>query len=197
MNLFKKWKVIGLLCVSLFTIHSAAEAATLHTAKSGDSLWSIGMDYGVSVLELKKANGKSSANVNPGEKIKVPGGITAEEEELLARLVSAEAKGEPYAGKVAVATVVLNRVPSPDFPNTIKGVIYEVSPTGYPSFSPVGNGTINKPADAESKRAVKEALTFEGQGYGSLFFYNPDKATNHWIATRETTTVIGNHVFAR
>jgi N-acetylmuramoyl-L-alanine amidase len=114
----------------------------------------------------------------------------------LARLVHAEAKGEPYAGKVAVATVVLNRVDHPDFPNTVKDVIYEVSGGSY-AFTPVQNGTINKPADAESYRAVNEALAFRGLGNGSLYFYNPDKISSSWVLSRNVTLTIGNHVFAK
>ncbi|MFH7445052.1 cell wall hydrolase, partial [Pseudomonas syringae pv. tagetis] len=89
--------------------------------------------------------------------------------DLMARLVRAEAEGEPYAGKVAVATVILNRVASPEFPNSIKAVINEVS-NGHYAFTPVQNGQINQPADAASKQAVNEALAFRGQGSGSVYF---------------------------
>ncbi|MDA3128596.1 cell wall hydrolase [Aliibacillus thermotolerans] len=188
---------VGTICFAFLFFIDHTKAEITHTVNENDTLWTIAMDHGVSVLDIKKENNKSTNAVTVGEQLTIPEGITPEEEELLARLVSAEAKGEPYAGKVAVATVVLNRVNSPEFPNSIKEVIYEVSPTGNPSFTPVQNGTINQPADKESKKAVKEALAFEGQGHGSLFFYNPEKATNHWIATRETTTIIGNHIFAR
>lgn len=131
-----------------------------------------------------------------GERLSIPATISAAERDLLARLVRAEAEGEPYAGKVAVATVVLNRVAHRDFPNTVRGVINEVS-HGHYAFSPVQNGRINRAADSESIRAVNEALAFRGQGSGSLFFYNPTIATNHWIATRTETVRIGNHVFAK
>jgi N-acetylmuramoyl-L-alanine amidase len=122
--------------------------------------------------------------------------ISAADEELMARLVRAEAVGEPYAGKVAVATVILNRVKSADFPNTVRGVIYQIS-NGHYAFTPVANGEINKPADAESKRAVNEALAFMGKGNGSLFFYNPKTASSQWIFSREVTVTIGNHRFAK
>lgn len=188
---------IGALCLSILCFIEPAKATTTYTVNKNDTLWTIAMDHGVSVLELKEKNNKTTDTVTVGEQLTIPEGITREEEELLARLVRAEAEGEPYAGKVAVATVVLNRVKDPGFPDSIKEVIYEISPTGNPAFTPVQNGTINKPADEESKKAVKEALAFDGQGHGSLFFYNPEIATNHWIATRETTIVIGNHTFAR
>ncbi|SFE79114.1 cell wall hydrolase [Alteribacillus iranensis] len=195
--MFKKSKVIGLVCAAIFACSTAAEAANVHTVKEGETLWSIGVEHGVSVIELKEANEKESSILYTGEQLNIPASISPEDEDLLSRIVSAEAKGEPYSGKVAVATVVLNRVAHPEFPDSIPGVIYEVSPTGNPAFSPVMNGTINQPADEESKQAVKEALAFEGQGHGSIFFYNPEKATNHWIATRETTNIIGDHTFAK
>ncbi|GAE31993.1 MAG: cell wall hydrolase [Bacillaceae bacterium] len=169
---------------------------TTHTVASGEFLYKIGQKYGVSVSAIKNANNKSSSMIMVGERLTIPESISASERDLLARLVMAESEGEPYAGKVAVATVVLNRVDHKDFPNTVRGVINEVS-NGYYAFTPVQNGRINRPADNESIRAVDEALAFRGQGSGSLFFYNPKIATNQWIATRTETVRIGNHVFAK
>jgi len=122
--------------------------------------------------------------------------ISDKEKDLFARLVEAEAKGEPYEGKVAVATVVLNRVESPQFPDTVTEVINEVVGDAY-AFSPVQNGEINKPASEESTQAVEEALKREDTLNDSIFFYNPEIATDNWIRTRETVETIGNHVFAK
>ncbi|MFS0824035.1 cell wall hydrolase [Bacillus sp. 1P02SD] len=195
----KNLKKIGFataLTFSLLATSVSASAAT-HTVQSGDTFWNLGMKYGVSVLELKKMNNRTSDMIYPGEELEIPVLVTNEEKELLARLVHAEAKGEPYAGKVAVATVVLNRVDSSEFPNSIKDVIYEKASGGSYAFSPVADGSINQPADEESKRAVDEALTFRGQGNGSLFFFNPDKSSNPFMMSREVTTIIGNHRFAK
>lgn len=126
----------------------------------------------------------------------MPESVTSEELDLLARLIHSEAQGEPYAGKVAVGTVVLNRVADDRYPDTIRDVIYEVV-NGYYAFSPVLDGTIYEPAAEESKLAAREAIAFDGQGQGSIFFYNPETATNHWNATREETKRIGQHVFAK
>jgi N-acetylmuramoyl-L-alanine amidase len=116
-----------------------------------------------------------------------------EELDLLARLVRAEAQGESLQGKIAVACVVLNRVESSTFPNTIKGVIYQKG-----QFQPVRNGAINKAADQESIKAVQEAITSSRQIAGaSLFFYNPATAKSRWLDSRATTVVIGHHVFKR
>ncbi|YCA13074.1 cell wall hydrolase [Bacillus sp. AK128] len=111
--------------------------------------------------------------------------------DLLARIVRAEAQTEPFEGKVAVANVVLNRVESPKFPNTIREVIYQRG-----QFQPVSNGQINKPADQESIQAVHAALSHMRNIAGdSLFFYNPTIATSRWLDSRATAFVIGQHVF--
>jgi len=117
--------------------------------------------------------------------------ISNEEKNLLARLVHAEAKGEPYVGKVAVATVVLNRVEHKQFPDTIEEVIYEKN-----AFEPVLNGSINEPADKEAMKAVQDALTDQGNDDELLYFYNPETATSDWILTREVIKTVGNHAFA-
>jgi N-acetylmuramoyl-L-alanine amidase len=122
--------------------------------------------------------------------------ISAQEKDLFARLVEAEAKGESYEGKVAVATVVLNRVDSSEFPDTVTGVINEVVGDAY-AFSPVQNGEINKPASDDSIRAVEEALTRQDRLNDCIYFYNPEIATDTWITTREVVKTVGNHVFAK
>ncbi|MBU8907947.1 cell wall hydrolase [Desertibacillus haloalkaliphilus] len=176
----------------IFIGHEGAEASTVHDTQAGESLWIVANQYGVSMNELKELNNKIEDHLDIGESLVIPVTITDDEKQLLAQLVTAEAKGEPYAGQVAVATVVLNRVKSDEFPNSIRGVIYEDR-----QFTPVSNGTINQPATESAKRAVNEALAFQGLGNGSLFFYNPETATNHWNAQRQETIRIGNHVFAK
>mgnify|MGYP003576257909 CR=1 FL=1 len=187
---------LALSLVAMTAPQSKASAATTHQVKAGETFWIIGNKYGVPVKSLMSVNEKTSSLLMAGEKLVIPSSITASEKDLLARLVHAEAKGEPYAGKVAVATVVLNRVDSSLFPNDIKNVIYQKD-QGYYAFSPVQNGTINQPADEQSKKAVQEALAYRGMGNKSLYFYNPNTASSKWITTRQVTTKIGNHVFAK
>ncbi|MEK4823268.1 cell wall hydrolase [Niallia sp. FSL W8-0951] len=117
--------------------------------------------------------------------------ITNNEKKLLARLVHAEAKGEPFAGKVAVADVVLNRLDDKQFPDTVESVIYEKN-----AFQPVQNGSIDKAADKESMEAVEEALNNGKENKELLYFYNPDTATSDWIFTRKVIKYIGNHAFS-
>lgn len=193
----KKWLVTAAAAFTFMAAQGAAEASTVHQVQQGESIWSLAKKYGVPVTEIKKANAKKNNMLYIGENMTIPNSpLTTSEKDLLARLVNAEAKGESYAGKVAVATVVLNRVASKDFPNTVNGVIYQIA-NGHYAFTPVQNGAINQPASAESKRAVNEAIAMKGLGSGSLFFYNPKTAQSQWIKSRTVTTVIGNHVFAK
>lgn len=110
---------------------------------------------------------------------------------LLAKCVYAEARGEPYAGKVAVAAVVLNRVKSADFPNSISGVIYQPL-----AFTAVADGQINLSPDTEAIRAARDAMNGWDPSGGALYYYNPAKTTSKWIYSRRVITVIGKHYFA-
>ena len=110
---------------------------------------------------------------------------------LLARLVYAEARGESYKGQVAVAAVVLNRVNSASFPNTVSGVIYQSG-----AFSCVSNGSINCTPDDSCIRAALDALNGWDPTGGCLYYYNAKTAADSWIFSRTVQTVIGNHSFA-
>lgn len=118
--------------------------------------------------------------------------IVSADQKLLAKLVYAEARGESYKGQVAVAAVVLNRVSSSSFPNTISGVIYQ---TG--AFSCVSNGSINNTPNDTAVRAAFDAMNGWDPTNGCLYYYNPGKTSDSWIRTRTVVTVIGNHYFAR
>lgn len=118
--------------------------------------------------------------------------IVSADQKLLAKLVYAEARGESYKGQVAVAAVVLNRVASSSFPNTISGVIYQ---TG--AFSCVSNGSINNTPNDSAVRAALDAMNGWDPTNGCLYYYNPGKTSDSWIRTRTVVTVIGNHYFAR
>ncbi len=116
---------------------------------------------------------------------------TTSDMELLARAVYGEARGEPYIGKVAVAAVVLNRVRSSSFPNTIAGVIYQKD-----AFTCVSDGQFYLTPDAEAYRAARDALNGWDPTYGCLYYYNPSTAVSKWIWTREVRLSIGKHAFA-
>lgn len=110
---------------------------------------------------------------------------------LLAKCVHAEARGEPYTGQVAVAAVILNRVKSSSFPNTIAGVIYQPY-----AFTAVNDGQINLSPNSTAYKAAQDALNGWDPTYGCLYYYNPRTATSSWIWSRQTVVTIGNHIFA-
>ncbi|HIY96125.1 MAG TPA: spore cortex-lytic enzyme [Candidatus Borkfalkia excrementigallinarum] len=118
-------------------------------------------------------------------------GYTNSDTYLLARCIYAEARGESYTGQVAVGAVVLNRVKSAEFPNTIAGVIYQRH-----AFTAVSDGQINLTPDQTALNAAKDAMNGWDPTGGCLYYYNPAKATSSWIFSRETVVTIGKHVFA-
>lgn len=138
------------------------------------------------IRELKRLTGES---VNVGG---IAVGYKNSDITLLARLVSAEAKGEPYRGQVAVAAVVLNRIKSSSFPNSIPDVIYQSG-----AFSPVADGSIWKEPISSAYTATYEAINGTDPAYGALFFFNPAKTTNAYIWSRPQIIQIGRHIFAR
>ena len=110
--------------------------------------------------------------------------------QLLARLISAEARGEPYTGQVAVGAVVLNRVDHPSFPNSISGVIYQPG-----AFSCLDDGQFDQPVSESAYRAAKEAMNGYDPSYGAIYYFNPATATSKWIWSRPLIVTIGNHRF--
>ncbi|MBQ2756598.1 MAG: spore cortex-lytic enzyme [Oscillospiraceae bacterium] len=111
---------------------------------------------------------------------------------LLARIISAEARGESYVGQVAVGAVVLNRVEHPSFPNSVSGVVYQPG-----AFTAINDGQINQPIANSAYQAARDALNGWDPSGGALYYYNPAKTNNAWIRTRPVITTIGNHVFAK
>lgn len=109
---------------------------------------------------------------------------------LLARIISAEARGEPYTGQVAVGAVVLNRVESPSFPDTISGVIYQNG-----AFTAINDGQFWEPIEAGCYNAARDALNGWDPTGGALYYYNPAKTSNKWIRSRPVITQIGDHLF--
>ena len=109
---------------------------------------------------------------------------------LLARLISAEARGEPYTGQVAVGAVVLNRVKHPSFPNSISGVIYQRG-----AFSCLDDGQFDQPVADSAYKAAQDALGGWDPSGGAIYYFNPATATSAWIWSRPLLTTIGKHRF--
>ena len=116
------------------------------------------------------------------------------DEQLIARAINGEARGKPYEGQVAVGAVILNRVASPDFPNTVAGVIYQPG-----AFTAVSDGQINVPIDPDSTvvKAARDAINGWDPTGGSLYYWNPQTATSKWIWSRKVIKVIGKHYFGK
>ena len=111
---------------------------------------------------------------------------------LLSHLIYGEARGEPYTGQVAVGAVILNRVKSSSFPNTIAGVIYQKG-----AFDAVSDGQINMSPNSTAKKAAQDAMNGWDPSYGAIYYFNPSTATNKWIWSRPMTVTIGKHRFCR
>ncbi len=111
---------------------------------------------------------------------------------LLSRIIYGESRGEPYTGQVAVGAVVLNRVKSSSFPNTIAGVIYQKG-----AFDATADGQINMTPNASAKKAAQDALNGWDPTYGAIYYFNPATATNKWIWSRPMTITIGKHRFCK
>ncbi|WP_353856750.1 cell wall hydrolase [Bacillus sp. Bos-x628] len=189
-----------------------AVPAFAHEVNNGDTMSKIASSHSMTLKELAELNpavqnlnlifigqtiitSKNENKSNRHTSVKVNKGIkttsnTGSEVDLLARLIRAEAQGESYSGKVAVGEVVINRVNSSQFPDSIRSVIYQSG-----QFSPISNGSINVPADSESLKAAHEALNAGSNVGDALYFYNPRTANNHWLDSKQTKAVIGNHKF--
>ena len=135
-----------------------------------------------------------TAVLTPGSGVPAAAGYSEDDLYWLSRIISAESKGEPFRGKLAVGTVVLNRVASPECPNTVKGVIFDARWGGQ--FEPVRNGTVYDDPTADSVAAAKLCLEGVRQAGDSLYFLAPHLTNNHWIMeNRDYVTTIGNHWF--
>ncbi len=111
---------------------------------------------------------------------------------LLARVIYGESRGEPYTGQVAVGAVVMNRVKSSSFPNTISGVVYQSG-----AFDAVKDGQINLTPNDTAKKAAQDAINGWDPSYGAIYYFNPSTATNKWIWSRPMTVTIGKHRFCK
>ncbi len=151
------------------------------------------------VISFQKKNGLTPDGIAGPKtlaKIGLPtsssNGYSDSELNLLARLISAEARGEPYAGQVAVGAVVLNRVEHPSFPSSVSGVIYQNG-----AFSCLYDGQFEKPVADSAYKAARDALNGLDPSGGAIYYFNPSTATNGWIWSRPLITKIGKHRFCR
>ncbi len=158
------------------------EAVKYFQRKNGLTVDGIAGEKTLSALGIRNSSNSSSSSSNSNSN-----NVT-----LLSKLIYGEARGEPYTGQVAVGAVVMNRVKSNLFPNTIAGVIYQSG-----AFDAVSDGQINKTPDSTARKAAQDAINGWDPSYGAIYYFNPSTATNKWIWSRPLTIVIGKHRFCK
>lgn len=187
--------------------------AVKYTVKSGDTLYLIAKRYGISLYSLRKANNYWKDYIYVGQILLIPSTssssntitstpqafksvipYTEADLDLLARLIHAEAQGQSYKAQVAVGAVVVNRVQSSAWPNTIRDVIYQ-RVNGYYQFTPVLNGWINKPASATARQAALDALRGVDPTNGAEFYFD-DSTKNTWLWSKPVALRVDNMVFS-
>ncbi len=163
----------------------------------------FGVQTKKAVLSFQKKNGLAADGIAGPATLKAmgiyssqqtgtTGGYGDSDVNLLANIISAEARGEPYEGQVAVGAVVLNRVEHPSFPDTLAGVVYQPG-----AFTAITDGQINEAIAESARRAARDALAGWDPSGGAIYYYNPDKTSNQWIRTRPVIKRIGAHLFCK
>ncbi|MGG3889522.1 spore cortex-lytic enzyme [Metabacillus fastidiosus] len=143
-------------------------------------------------LESVTKYNKGATETKKATAMNVPSGFSQNDVQLMANAVHGEARGEPYVGQVAVAAVILNRVNSPSFPNTVSGVIFEPR-----AFTAVADGQIWLTPNETSKKAVLDAINGWDPTGNAIYYFNPDTATSGWIWGRPQIKQIGKHIFCK
>lgn len=157
------------------------EAVKKFQRKNGLTVDGIVGDKTLNALGIQSSSNKTSSSQNNNSNLY-----------LLSKLVHAEARGEEYRGKVAVAATVLNRVAHSSFPSTIAGVIYQSG-----AYTCVSDGQINLEPDEESKKAAQDAINGWDPTSGCIYYFNPNTATSSWIWSRPQVITIGKHIFCK
>ncbi len=146
-------------------------------------------DYGLTVDGIAGKNTLKSLGITEADQDSFSGYNSADYQ-LLARIISAEARGETYLGQVAVGAVVLNRIEHPSFPDTLSGVVYQRG-----AFSCLDDGQFYEPIADSSYSAARDAINGLDPSGGAIYYYNPITSTNKWILSRPIITTIGKHRF--
>ena len=166
----------------------------------GDILYEIARFFGTTVAALMEINELKTTTIGVNQVLLVPDNgakeypvglwLTDQEVQWIAQMIHAEARGEPYLGQVAVGAVIINRVKSPKFPNTVKDVLFQDG-----AFQPIRNGTFYQAASEQAYRAALEALNGHDPTNGALFFFNPSISKDRFMHSRTPAITIGQHRF--
>lgn len=181
------------------------DGSKLYTVRPGDTLFLLAKRFNTSVAAIKNINGLWQDKIKINQKLWIPAennpnqvsrsysryNLSNDDLYLMARAVYSEARGESYTGQVAIAAVILNRLDSPDFPNTVSGVIFQPW-----AFTAVHDGQFWLTPNTTAVRAVRDAVNGWDPTNGALYYWNPQTATNEWIWSRPIIKQIGKHVFA-
>ncbi len=168
---------------------------------SVDGIYGSNTEY--SIIEFQKKNNLKADGIAGNETLNALGIKSSQNENingkysesdinLLANVISAESRNEPYIGQVAVGAVILNRIEHPSFPNTLAGVVYQPG-----AFTCMVDGQINEEVTQSSKNAAKAAMDGWDPSNGAIYYYNPNTATNQWIRSRPVVLTIGKHIFCQ
>ena len=200
---------ILILCLSSVTVYSlskfGSQSEEVRLIQSKLKNWGyykgeidgiFGSETKKAVIAFQKKNGLTADGIAGKNTLAAMGIYGADDSNnssdysLLARIISAEARGEPYMGQVAVGAVVLNRVEHPSFPDTLSGVVYQKG-----AFSCLYDGQFNEPISESAYKAATDAINGLDPSGGAIYYYNPQKSTNKWIFSRPVITTIGSHRF--
>ena len=197
--------IVGTNTLNALGIAGTSQMYQIQTKLADMGLYNGNIDgiYGsrtrASIIEFQKREGLSADGIIGPKTLAKLGfassttnnsNFTSSDVSLLARVISAEARGEPYNGQVAVGAVLLNRIEHPSFPNTLSGVVYQPG-----AFSCLIDGQFNESVSDSAKRAAQDAINGLDPSGGAIYYYNPAKSTNKWIFSRPVITVIGSHRF--
>lgn len=161
------------------------EAVKYFQRKNGLTVDGIAGDKTLKAMGIMNSSGNSSSSSSSSNS-------NSNNVNLIAKAIYGEARGEPYVGQVAVGAVIMNRVKSSSFPNTVAGVIYQSG-----AFDAVSDGQINMTPDSTAKKAAQDAVNGWDPSYGAIYYFNPATATNKWIWSRPLTVTIGKHRFCK
>jgi len=217
MKNLKKFIILGLLFTMIFTVLPvqskayATSPSVLTIGSANGDVWdlqyrlqqlgytvSIDGQFGYQTLSAVKKFQTNFGLSNDGIvgyntwRVLKKKSLSKNEFDLLTKLVYSEARGESYKGQVAVAAVVLNRIDSPQFPNTVRSVIFEEG-----AFTAVNDGQFWLTPNETARNAALEAIRGWDPSYGALYYFNPKTATSSWIWSRPQLVTIGNHVFTK
>lgn len=189
-NIQKKLKSLGLYNGSVDGIYGKGTESAVRAFQKQTGLTQDGIAGPKTLTYLGLGGGSSSGS--GGGSSSSSGKYSSSDVNLLAKVISAEARGEGYEGQVAVGACVLNRVSSPSFPNTLAGVVYQPG-----AFSAVTDSNWSQPVQDSAKRAAQDAINGWDPSGGAIYYYNPDKTSNQWIRSRPVIKRIGKHLFCK